>query len=221
MTATAVLKPALVDATASSECRSDDPRAVLSFPPFRLDLFEERLWKGEREVQLRRKPFAILRYLAQRPRRLVTYPEIVEAVWGGATAMSESLLRTHMHDLRRALGEVVIETVVGRGYRFMAAVNGADRGSPGMRFGGSSPRGRHLEIVGPSTPRGVDPVVTVTRSPGDARARMIELADAAAALGLALAKRIVEQAGGRITLESPQGVGTVVSVVLPAIRNDG
>jgi signal transduction histidine kinase len=39
-------------------------------------------------------------------------------------------------------------------------------------------------------------------------------------LGLSLAKRIVEQAGGRITFESTQGVGSVVSVVLPAIRDD-
>lgn len=93
--------------------------AVLSFPPFRLDFAEERLWKGERELRLRRKPFTILRYLAQNPRRLVTYTELVDAVWG-RIAMSESLVRTHMHDLRRALGEDVIETVLGRGYRFVA-----------------------------------------------------------------------------------------------------
>jgi Transcriptional regulatory protein, C terminal len=54
---------------------------VLSSPPFRLDLVEERLWKGNREVRLRRKPFAILRFLAQNPRRLVTQAEIVDAVW--------------------------------------------------------------------------------------------------------------------------------------------
>jgi hypothetical protein len=34
--------------------------------------------------------------------------------------MSESLLRTHVRDLRRVLGEALIETVVGRGYRFVA-----------------------------------------------------------------------------------------------------
>jgi DNA-binding winged helix-turn-helix (wHTH) protein len=108
-------------------------RDVLHFPPFRLDLVEERLWKGEREVQLAGKPFAILRYLAHRPRRLVTRSEIVEAVWGRRVAMSGSLLRSHMHNLRRALGEAVIETVIGRGYRFMVTVSDADDGSPGRR----------------------------------------------------------------------------------------
>jgi DNA-binding winged helix-turn-helix (wHTH) protein len=102
-----------------------DQRGVLSFPPFRLDLTEERLWKNGRELRLRPKPFAILRYLTRHPRRLVRQSEIVDAVWG-RIAMSESLVRTHVRDLRHALGEEVIETVVGRGYRFLADVSEAD-----------------------------------------------------------------------------------------------
>jgi DNA-binding winged helix-turn-helix (wHTH) protein len=94
---------------------------LLSFPPFRLDLDSERLWKADKELHLRRKPFAILRLLVQNPRRLVTHAEVVDAVWG-KIAMSEGLLRTHLHDLRSVLGEGVVETVVGRGYRFTAAI---------------------------------------------------------------------------------------------------
>src|SRR5262245_36625407 len=41
--------------------------AVLSFPPFQLDPADERLWRDGRELRLRRKPFAILRYLAENP----------------------------------------------------------------------------------------------------------------------------------------------------------
>ena len=41
----------------------------MTFPPFRLDGAEERLWQGEKLLALRRKPFAILRYLAANPRR--------------------------------------------------------------------------------------------------------------------------------------------------------
>ena len=98
--------------------------AVLSFPPFRLDLAEERLWRGDDELRLRRKPFAILRHLALRPKRLVTHSEIVEAVWG-RLAMSASLLRTHVRDLRQVLGNDVIQTVAGRGYRFGVDVQDA------------------------------------------------------------------------------------------------
>lgn len=98
---------------------------LLSFPPFRLDPDSERLWKHDQEVRLRRKPFAILRFLALNPGRLVTHAEVVEAVWG-KLAMSESLLRTHVYDLRTVIGDGVVETVVGRGYRFTADVQNVD-----------------------------------------------------------------------------------------------
>src|SRR5262249_14792983 len=106
-------------------CRAsaNDPaeKGVLSFPPFRLDPGDERLWRDDREIPLRRKPFAILRFLAENPQLLVTQRELVEAVWG-KVAMSESLLRTHIHELRQNVGEGVVETVVGRGYRFIPKV---------------------------------------------------------------------------------------------------
>jgi DNA-binding winged helix-turn-helix (wHTH) protein len=101
--------------------RSHDRVSTLTWGAFRLDLREERLFKEGREVPLRTKPFSILRYLAGHSRRLVTRDELVQAVWG-KTAMSESLVRTHVWELRRVLGENVVETVVGRGYRFVADV---------------------------------------------------------------------------------------------------
>ena len=93
-----------------------------SFPPFRLDLDEGRLWKGEKLLVLRRKPFAILRYLAAHPRKLVTHEELLAQVWGGAV-VSDSAMRSHLHELRQVLGEGVIETVIGRGYRFVAELS--------------------------------------------------------------------------------------------------
>jgi DNA-binding winged helix-turn-helix (wHTH) protein len=101
--------------------RLDDRASALTWGAFRLDLREERLFKAGRELPLRTKPFSILRYLARRPRRLVPRDELVDAVWG-KIAMSESLVRTHVWELRRVLGEDVVETVVGRGYRFVADV---------------------------------------------------------------------------------------------------
>jgi predicted ATPase len=109
-----------------SSPRPHDRVSVLTWGPFRLDLREERIFKDGKEVRLRSKPFSILRYLAGHPRRLVTRAELVEAVWG-RVAMSESLLRTHLWELRRVLGENVVETVVGRGYRFVADVEDSVR----------------------------------------------------------------------------------------------
>ena len=101
---------------------------VRLFGAFRLDVGEQRLWRGDEELRLRRKPFAILRFLTANPLRLATQEEVVEAVWG-KIAMSESLLRTHMSEVRRVLGEGAIETVVGRGYRFLLEVEGEKPGT--------------------------------------------------------------------------------------------
>lgn len=97
------------------------PTKSIAFPPFNLDIENERLWKGSSEVLLRRKPFYILRYLASHPQRLVSQEELVREVWGDI-AVSESAIRTQLYYLRQCLGEGIVETVVGRGYRFLPAI---------------------------------------------------------------------------------------------------
>jgi DNA-binding winged helix-turn-helix (wHTH) protein len=124
-----------------------DSPILLSFSPFRLDLESERLWKGDEEVRLRRKPFAILKHLVRNPQRLVTHGEIVEAVWG-KIAMSESLLRTHLYDLRQVLGEGFVETVVGRGYRFVSKVTSLDAQASQSRSRLTGPEGGGRLVVG-------------------------------------------------------------------------
>src|SRR5712691_11199051 len=101
----------------------------LLFPPFRLDPANERLWHGTQEVVLRRKIFAVLRYLVERPDQLVSKVELLQAVWPG-TYVSDVVLTGCIRDLRKALGDRphaprFIETVHRRGYRFIAPVTTA------------------------------------------------------------------------------------------------
>jgi predicted ATPase len=102
---------------------------ILSFLSFQLDTAEERLLKAGVEVRLRRKPFAVLCHLARNAPRVVSHDEIVEAIWGHV-AMSESLLRSHVHEIRKAVGEGIVETVIGRGYRFMVDVRAIEHSTP-------------------------------------------------------------------------------------------
>ncbi|MDM0116736.1 carboxylesterase family protein [Variovorax sp. J22R133] len=101
----------------------------LHFSPFRLDLANERLWRGAHPVSLRPKAYALLRYLAENPNRLIPQAEVVDALWHHRY-LSDSLLRGYVRELRCALGDDAkaprfIETVSARGYRFLAAVNRA------------------------------------------------------------------------------------------------
>ncbi len=50
------------------------------------------------------------------------HEELVEAIWG-KVVMSDSVLRSHIRALRQVLGAEIVETVVGRGYRFLVDVH--------------------------------------------------------------------------------------------------
>jgi DNA-binding winged helix-turn-helix (wHTH) protein len=96
------------------------------FPPFRLDPVNAQLYRGDEEISLRRKTFNVLLYLVDHPVRLVTKAALLDAVWAEVT-VEESTLAGCVAELRKALGDEAktprfIETVHGRGYRFVAKV---------------------------------------------------------------------------------------------------
>ena len=102
----------------------------------RLDLVDERLWRDGEPQPLRGKAFAVLRVLMETPQTLLTKDELFERVWPGVT-VSESVLTSAMKDLRRALDDDArnphaIETVHGRGYRFLQPVETTDEAEPGV-----------------------------------------------------------------------------------------
>jgi len=99
---------------------------VRIFPPFRLDSDNARLWRGTKEIRVRRKTFYVLCYLTEHPGQLVTKTALLDAVWPDVS-VSDSLPAISVRELRKALGDAAqtprfIETVQGRGYRFIADV---------------------------------------------------------------------------------------------------
>src|SRR5262245_3396251 len=96
------------------------------FGSFQLDLRDERLWCGPEVVRLSPKPFAVLACLVTQAGQLVTKDALLAAVWPD-TVVSEDVLSATMRQLRRVLGDQsrlpqFIETVHGRGYRFITPV---------------------------------------------------------------------------------------------------
>jgi DNA-binding winged helix-turn-helix (wHTH) protein/tetratricopeptide (TPR) repeat protein len=98
----------------------------LLFPPYRLDLENEQLLRADKLVPLRAKPFALLRFMAENPSRLVLHDELRKAIWP-TTYVSEGVLRVYLREVRAALDDDpesprFIETIARRGYRFLAPV---------------------------------------------------------------------------------------------------
>lgn len=98
------------------------------FGPFVLELRSGELTKDGRRVRLQEKPRSLLIAFAERPGDVITRAELHERLWPGDTFVDfEDGLNTAMRKLREALDDDpqtprFIETVRGRGYRFLAAV---------------------------------------------------------------------------------------------------
>src|SRR5215475_5040806 len=99
----------------------------LVFGQFQLDRRDERLWRGPEAIPLPPKTFAVLCCLVTQAGQLVTKEALLDTVWP-ETAVSEAVVTVAMRTLRRVLGDAArtprfIETVHGRGYRFIAPVS--------------------------------------------------------------------------------------------------
>lgn len=102
------------------------PSMSLWFLSFRFDLDNQSLWNGAHETVLKPKTFALLALLVEHAGRLVTKQEILTAVWPGVT-VNEEVVTARIKELRQLLGDErktpqFIQTVHGRGYRFLPAI---------------------------------------------------------------------------------------------------
>lgn len=119
------------------------------FAEFLLDLRDERLIGPSGPVRIGNKAYQVLWALVALEGRLLTKEELFETVWDG-TVVSESALTSVIKELRRALGDDTktprfIESVYGRGYRFLAPVSEAEPPEP---QGDDTPAVGVPEVVG-------------------------------------------------------------------------
>jgi len=70
------------------------------------------------EVHLTRREFAVLWHLISLGGRVASREQILDGVWGLASSVDARTVDAHIRTLRRKLGEDVIETLIGSGYRF-------------------------------------------------------------------------------------------------------
>jgi eukaryotic-like serine/threonine-protein kinase len=97
---------------------------MASFPPFRLDLVNQCLWRGDVRIALMPKPFAVLAYLVEHAGQLVSHEELLGAIWPD-TYVQPEVLRRYILEIRRVLGDNAetprfIQTFPKRGYQFIA-----------------------------------------------------------------------------------------------------
>ena len=83
-----------------------------------IDREQYHVMKGEEKVELPRKEFELLALLASKPGKVFTRDEILERVWGNEVIVGDRTIDVHIRKLREKLGEDLIKTVKGIGYKF-------------------------------------------------------------------------------------------------------
>lgn len=73
----------------------------------------------EQEIKLTKKQIAFLELLFKNSRRIVTYSEIEEYVWGDESIMTENSIRSLVKNLRKKLPSNLIENLSGIGYKIV------------------------------------------------------------------------------------------------------
>jgi DNA-binding response OmpR family regulator len=97
---------------------------VLTAGDLGLDPAEHRCWRGDTEVSLTRREFAVLELLLRRKGEVLSKAQILEHVWDFAFDGDPNIVEVYVAYLRRKIdtpfGRRSIQTVRGVGYRLAA-----------------------------------------------------------------------------------------------------
>src|SRR5256714_2550253 len=126
------------------EVPKESLRRVVRFGVFEVDLRAGELFKQGLKIKLQQQPFRVLALLLERPGEVVTREDLRQAIWPAGTFVEFDVgVDAAIHKLRTALGDSaenprLVETLPRRGYRFIAAVDGAvaeaEQASPGAAW---------------------------------------------------------------------------------------
>src|SRR5271167_4618381 len=106
------------------------PDSPIRFADFELDSARFELRRNDRVLKLERIPLELLILLAEKNGSVVSRQEIIDRLWGKDVFVdTEHGINTAIRKIRQALRDDpdnprFVQTVTGKGYRFIAQTNG-------------------------------------------------------------------------------------------------
>jgi two-component system alkaline phosphatase synthesis response regulator PhoP len=83
-----------------------------------IDVEKYMVLKGNHELVLPKKEFELLLLLSSKPGKVFTRDEIFSVVWGDNVVVGDRTIDVHIRKLREKIGEELIATIKGVGYKF-------------------------------------------------------------------------------------------------------
>src|SRR5271168_1031551 len=135
------------------------PDSPIRFADFELDSARFELRRNDRVLKLERIPLELLILLAEKNGSVVSRQEIIDRLWGKDVFVdTEHGINTAIRKIRQALRDDpdnprFVQTVTGKGYRFIAQTNG--RGEPPESMEPRTPRPPSGPEVSSRGPEGI------------------------------------------------------------------
>jgi two-component system, OmpR family, alkaline phosphatase synthesis response regulator PhoP len=85
---------------------------------FSIDREKFQVVRQGKVIELAKKEFNLIELLASKPGKVFTRDEIFRKVWGADVIVGDRTIDVHIRKLREKLGEDLIKTVKGIGYKF-------------------------------------------------------------------------------------------------------
>jgi len=93
---------------------------VLESNGVRVDLERVMVYVADKEIQLPKKEFELLVLLMSKPGKVFKRDEIYGQVWGNELFVGDRTIDVHIRKLREKIGDDMIKTIKGIGYKFDA-----------------------------------------------------------------------------------------------------
>lgn len=100
--------------------RTEHPPDVLKVHGVEINRDRYLVIRDGEEIRLPRKEFELLHFLASHPEKVFTRQELLDAVWGHDVYVVDRTVDVHVRKIREKLGNEIIATVTGVGYKLRA-----------------------------------------------------------------------------------------------------
>ena len=98
--------------------RSSETTSLLDFGDLKIDRVSYTVTKNDKVIDLPKKEFELLYFLAQKPSQVFNRDILLKNIWGSDVYVLSRTVDVHIRKVREKIGDNYIKTVMGVGYKF-------------------------------------------------------------------------------------------------------
>lgn len=100
------------------DVKKSDPSSVITVGGLTIDRTSYTIKVDGREINLPKKEFELLYFLARNPNKVFSREDLLQNIWGSDVYVLARTVDVHIRKVREKIGEEYITTVKGVGYKF-------------------------------------------------------------------------------------------------------